>query len=328
MSDTSFNSGTRSQPLGQAKAGLSADLDALAAYVGSLATFANSPYRNTDGTLTTQAVAGRAVFESSNCASCHGGTKFTVSGAVTLFNVGTIKQPGSGLRLGGPLTGIDPPTLRDVWATAPYLHDGSAATLTAAVRAHSGVSLTDTNVANLSAYLQQIGAEEVSGCPCSIWKPTDVPASSSYDTTTRGGVELGTRFRASTTGYIKAIRFYKHTGNTGTHVGSLWSASGSLLGRATFSNETATGWQEVKLATPIKVTANTWYVVSYLTKSGKFIGQNGLFDSSGLTNGPLYAARDGENGDNGLYRYTSSSAFPNRTGNGQGYWVDVVYVNQ
>ena len=43
------------------------------------------------------------------------------------MNVGTIK-PTSGQRLGATLTGIDPPTLRDVWATAPYLHDGSAAT--------------------------------------------------------------------------------------------------------------------------------------------------------------------------------------------------------
>ena len=49
------------------------------------------------------------------------------------------------------------PTLRDVWATAPYLHDGSAATLGDAVRAHNGVSITDADLAKLVAYLQQIG---------------------------------------------------------------------------------------------------------------------------------------------------------------------------
>jgi hypothetical protein len=53
-----------------------------------------------------------------------------------------------------------------------------------------------------------------------------------------------------------------------------------------------------------------------------------LFASSGLANGPLYAARDNEGGDNGLYRNTSSSAFPNRSTRSSGYWVDVVYVNQ
>ena len=58
-----------------------------------------------------------------------------------LDNVGTIKQPSSGQRLGATLTGIDPPTLRDVWATAPYLHDGSAATLADAVRAHTSINV-------------------------------------------------------------------------------------------------------------------------------------------------------------------------------------------
>ena len=43
MNDTQFNTGTRSQPLGDAKAGLSADLDALAAYVGSLNAFDAEP---------------------------------------------------------------------------------------------------------------------------------------------------------------------------------------------------------------------------------------------------------------------------------------------
>ena len=54
-----------------------------------------------------------------------------------------MKQPGSGKRLGATLTGIDPPTLRDVWATAPYLHDGSAVTLADAVRAHTNITLSD-----------------------------------------------------------------------------------------------------------------------------------------------------------------------------------------
>jgi hypothetical protein len=43
-------------------------------------------------------------------------------------DVGTIR-PTSGQRLGGLLDGIDTPMLPGVAATAPYLHDGSAATL-------------------------------------------------------------------------------------------------------------------------------------------------------------------------------------------------------
>jgi large repetitive protein len=159
MTDAQFNAGTRSQPLGDPKAGVSADLDALAAYVSSLTTFDKSPYRTSGGVLTTDATAGKAIFQGLNCAQCHGGTAFTVSAAANLFDIGTIK-PSSGGRLGGALTGVDSPTLRDVWATAPYLHDGSAPTLGTAVRAHNGVAISDPDLAKLVAYLQQIGSEE------------------------------------------------------------------------------------------------------------------------------------------------------------------------
>ena len=81
------------------------------------------------------------------------GAAFTGSGSNTLVNIGTIK-PASGSRLGAALTGIDVPTLRDVWATAPYLHDGSAAALGDAVQAHSGVTIDTTGLASLVAYLQ------------------------------------------------------------------------------------------------------------------------------------------------------------------------------
>ncbi|KQP37364.1 galactose oxidase-like domain-containing protein [Pseudorhodoferax sp. Leaf274] len=160
MSDALYNAGTRNQALGDKKAGLSTDLDALAAYLGSLNTFDPSPLRNANGTLTTAAAAGKTVFQNANCASCHGGTAFTSSvNASSLRDIGTIKS-SSGKRLGGALTGIDPPTLRDVWASAPYLHDGSAPTLAAAVQAHAGNTVTGTDLGNLVAYLQQIGSEE------------------------------------------------------------------------------------------------------------------------------------------------------------------------
>jgi YVTN family beta-propeller protein len=174
MSNAQFNLGTVSQPLGQPKAGLSVDLDALAAYLTSLNTFEESPLRNADGTLTAAAVAGKAVFNSRNCASCHGGDGFTNSAdGSQLKNIGTLNA-AAGDRLGVTLTGIDIPTLRDVWFTPPYLHDGSAPTLAAAVTAHStatlgGTAINATDLANLTNYLQQIGVEEsnaagLSGC--------------------------------------------------------------------------------------------------------------------------------------------------------------------
>ncbi|MBT9596685.1 MAG: DUF1929 domain-containing protein [Vitreoscilla sp.] len=160
LADELYHAGTRSEPLGDTKAGLSPDLDALAAYLASLDQFANSPYRQADGSLTNAALAGRTVFETANCGRCHAGGAFSDSAdASTLHDVGTIKAT-SGQRLGGPLPGIDTPTLRDVWASAPYLHDGSRSTLASAVKAHRGVKVAKADLANLVAYLQQIGGEE------------------------------------------------------------------------------------------------------------------------------------------------------------------------
>jgi cytochrome c peroxidase len=163
MTDAQFNTGTRAQPLGDRKSGVSADLDALAAYVSSLTTFDASPWRTSAGQLTTAASAGRSVF-AAHCVSCHGGNDFTDSAAGVLRNVGTLK-PSSGKRLNATLTGLDTPTLRDVWATAPYLHDGSAATVDDAVRAHTGLTLTASDLSNVSEFVRQIGGTEAAVNP-------------------------------------------------------------------------------------------------------------------------------------------------------------------
>lgn len=156
-----IQAGSPHPPMGSPNAGRSEDLDALAAYVASLKQEDPSPYRNADGTLTSAAVAGRAVFVNNNCAACHSGTAFTNSALNIFSDVGTIK-PSTGKRLGAPLPGLDVPTLRGLWSSPPYLHDGSAATILAAVTAHQGVNLPAADLANLVAYLQQIDAGEPS----------------------------------------------------------------------------------------------------------------------------------------------------------------------
>ncbi|NIA28036.1 MAG: hypothetical protein GWP02_08270 [Desulfobulbaceae bacterium] len=161
MSNIDFSNGTRSEPLGDPKAGISADLDALAAYVASLDQFEQSPNRNNDGSLTSDGQAGRDVFQRENCASCHSGSDFTDSSTNVLHDIGTITV-FSGNRLNGPLQGIDTPTLRGAWATAPYLHDGSAATLNEAVSAHNTVLLNSSDMSSLVTYLQQIDGNELS----------------------------------------------------------------------------------------------------------------------------------------------------------------------
>jgi hypothetical protein len=141
LSDAQF--ALSEHPLGPGKAGRSAELDALAAYVASLgaASLPRSPYREPDGTRSAAAERGAALFASEGCAACHAGVALTDStlDAPTLHDVGTLST-SSGGRLGGALPGIDTPTLLGVAHTAPYLHDGSAATLDA-VFAHAGATI-------------------------------------------------------------------------------------------------------------------------------------------------------------------------------------------
>ncbi|MEM7111379.1 MAG: PKD domain-containing protein [Chloroflexota bacterium] len=146
-------------PLGPPKAGLSTDLDALAAYVTSLISIPDSPYRNSNGSLSGDAIAGQAVFQSQNCAQCHSGMPFSDSALNNFHDIGTLTSD-SGSRLGNPLTGLDTPTLRGVWQTAPYFHDGSAPTLADAISRHNNVSVSGTELLQLVDYLQQLDDNE------------------------------------------------------------------------------------------------------------------------------------------------------------------------
>src|SRR5207244_9020309 len=119
-------------------------------------------------------------------------------------------------------------------------------------------------------------------------------------------------------------RFYKGVTNTGTHTGSLWSNTGTLLATATFAGESASGWQQVTFSTPVTITANTTYVASYHTKTGNYSVDGAYFASAGVDNPPLHALATGVDGANGVYFY-GASAFPTQTYNASNYWVDVVF---
>ena len=148
--------------LGPQKAGMSQDLDELALYVTSLSQVPASPYRQQDGSMTGEAKAGEKIFNKLNCYECHGGSQFTDSESWYLHDVGTMSE-ASGKRLNENLPGLDTPTLKGLWATAPYLHDGSASTLREVLidRNSEGkhgdiASLNESEISQLIAYLQQI----------------------------------------------------------------------------------------------------------------------------------------------------------------------------
>ena len=127
------------------------ETQALAAYLRSL-TPLPSPHLQADGSLTAEAAHGRELFfsEQTGCASCHNPPLYT---SLQTHDVGTR----------GPLdqtSAFDTPTLIEVYRTAPYLHDGSAATLHEVLTTHNRddchgqtSQLTPQELADLEAFL-------------------------------------------------------------------------------------------------------------------------------------------------------------------------------
>lgn len=163
ISDAKFNEGSTNQSLGDVKAGKSIELDALAAYLASLNTYAASSHRTENGELTADGELGKQLFSDAGCAGCHSGADYTDSALGFSHDVGTISVQSGG-RLSGSLLGIDTPTLRDLFANAPYLHNGSAANLASLFgesNAHGNTAGFSTEqVQQLVAYLLQIDGSE------------------------------------------------------------------------------------------------------------------------------------------------------------------------
>ncbi len=136
--------------------------------------------------------------------------------------------------------------------------------------------VTDSAGVPMSApYTWTFTTASSSSCPCSIFSPAANPSTA----TDPKAVEVGVKFRSDTGGYVKSVRFFKGATNTGVHIGNLWTSTGTRLATATFSGETATGWQQVDFPTPVLINANTTYVASYHTNVGHYSATTG-----GLTN--------------------------------------------
>jgi hypothetical protein len=157
----------------------------------------------------------------------------------------------------------------------------------------------------------------------SVWSSATVPSIASEEDWS--SIELGMKFRSSVAGYVRGVRFYRGVENAGPHTGTLWTRTGTKLAQVTFTNETASGWQEAIFATPVAISANTTYVVSYHAPHGGYSQDTSYFATSATTNGPLTALRSGTDGPNGVYRFGSAIAFPDQTWSASNYWVDVVF---
>jgi hypothetical protein len=190
------------------------------------------------------------------------------------------------------------------------------AQLTTAVQAADGTALASAVT----------WAFTTAACPCSLFSPVQQPAQQSLPV--RDGrpapgpwsYELGVKVRVDQPMRLTGIKFYKNPGETGTHVGRVWSSSGALLGQVTFSSETASGWQIQGLTSPMLLQAGAVYVVSVNANAFFGLTRSGL--ATQIVSGPLSSVADAQNGVYGL----SAGSFPTLSWSSSNYFVDVEVV--
>ncbi|MBX6315550.1 MAG: DUF4082 domain-containing protein, partial [Isosphaeraceae bacterium] len=150
----------------------------------------------------------------------------------------------------------------------------------------------------------------------SFWTSDVTPSMLTQDSTEPDPIEVGIKFSSDVNGTVTGLRFYKGSGNTGTHIGNLWTSGGGLLASAAFSGETSSGWQQVNFANPVPITAGATYIASYFAPNG-----HEAWDSfyTPYGNPPLHALA-------GVYAYGSSSLFPSIIDpDNSNFWVDIVF---
>lgn len=151
-------------------------------------------------------------------------------------------------------------------------------------------------------------------CPCGLFTDSTTPSILQFSDSP---VTLGVKFQSSVAGTISGVKFYKSAGNTGTHTGSLYTATGGLLASATFSGESTSGWQTVTFSSPVAISAGTTYVAAYSSPTGTYSVTPGDFSGSGISRSPLSAGTNA-----GAYTYPTGFPASSSTSN---YLVDVVF---
>jgi hypothetical protein len=229
---------------------------------------------------------------------------------------------GSSFALSGPAGAVA--------ATVSY----DAASRTATLTPTGGLAGSTTYTATVGTGARSSGGTALadpvswsfttSGCPCRLYADGDAPAGTGFPTQDgRSGAgpwsyELGTKIRVSGPAQLTAIRFYKSPGETGSHTGRLWTASGTQVASVAFSGESASGWQEAQLATPVDLTPGVTYVVSVNANAFFVSTQFGL--QSARSSGPLSSVADGANGVFG----SAAGVFPTGSWRSSSYFVDAV----
>ena len=127
------------------------DAQAIDAYLASLEPLPSPRLMN--GKLSPAAARGEKLFAETSCVTCHPPPYYTDMKA---YDVGTGKGQDAG-------KAFDTPTLREVWRTSPYLHDGRAVTVYDVIKIHNPDDkrgrtsiLTEPQVRDLAEYVESL----------------------------------------------------------------------------------------------------------------------------------------------------------------------------
>src|SRR5260370_14454867 len=244
-----------------------------------------------------------------------GGSTVTSGSQVTI--TGTATDSGAGV-VGGVEVSVDggttwhPASGRENWSF--IWGPNSSGTVTIESRAVDDSGNLETPGA---------GVDRTGQGQTEVWGSATTPEL--VDSGDANSVELGGKFTSSQNGFITGIRLYHSAANTGTHVGNLWTTSGTRLASAVFTGESASGWQQVNFSSPVAITANTTYVASYYAPACNYSFNAQFFGTAAGDNPPLHALANSVTPE-GVYTYDSTTACPPSSFHANNYWVDVAFV--
>jgi len=182
-----------------------------------------------------------------------------------------------------------------------------------------------TGAALLAAWLPLSGAltaQAISSCPTDPLSNLMPHVTSVSDS---DPINVGVKFQVKGAPYVSGVKFYKGTGNTGTHVAHLYDVT------ATYTSETSSGWQTVDFSSEVQVRDDHNYIVWVSMPNGHYAADSPMVGGDNYF-GTMYGHGFGNSedvvtisqGDNGVYGYTSDDSVVPGSSYAANYWVSPV----
>src|SRR5215213_9234671 len=170
-------------------------------------------------------------------------------------------------------------------------------------------------------------AHAISSCPTDLFSAM-TPLNSNFSDP--NAVNVGVTFHVNGAPFVRGVKFYKGTGNTGTHVAHLREAGlTSDLASATYTSETSSGWQSVDFGSDVPVQGGATYIVWVSMPAGHYAADGGDIGGGNDFAHNSFGNPDNDvvyvnSGNSSLYEYTSSDSTAPTHASSANYWVSPV----